>query len=214
MNSASIAGATGLVGSKILAELAGIGSVQAWARRPVDFPPGVQTVVSPELPQGSDGFWRSETLFVALGTTIAKAGSRDAFEAVDLELVVECARRARDAGCGTLAMVSAEGANIASRFFYSRVKGWAEQSVIEIGFPRTVIVRPSLLLGDRKELRLGELVARKCLGPLRGAIPRSIRPVRDVEVARALVGAAKDVSWTGVRILRNREIVGQEFLSA
>lgn len=208
MGNTSVVGATGLVGRRILEELADRRrSAKAWIRRHTELPAGIEPFPSQVIPSSLDPFWRCDTLFVALGTTIAKAKSREAFEAVDRGLVVECARRARAAGCGTIALVSAAGADPRSRVFYSRVKGLAEQDVATLGFHRVVVARPSLLLGEREEFRAGELVARKCLGALRRLLPRAIRPVEDREVARALVGSALDESWSGVRILGNRDLL-------
>lgn len=209
MNTASIAGATGLVGAKLLTELRREGKALAWVRRATPLPDGIHPVVSEAIPKPDDDFWKSEVLFLALGTTIAKAGSQEAFESVDLHLVLECARRSRTAGCPTLALVSAMGADPDSRIFYNRVKGRAERAILELGFPRVVIARPSLLLGDRKEFRFGEWVSRKMLGPIRKAFPKSIRPVRDMEVARALATVAFDKTWNGVRILSNKDLLAQ-----
>lgn len=204
---AAIVGATGLVGRKILEELGDRMPTRAWVRSPATLPTGVVAHVSPEPPGASEAFWSVDILFVALGTTLAKAGSRAAFERIDYGLVVECARKARDAGCQTLAMVSAAGADARSGIFYNAVKGRAEDLVRQMGFPRVLFARPSLLLGDRTELRWGELIARRVLGPVRGILPASIRPVRDVEVARALVNAVLNPSWSGTRILHNTELV-------
>ena len=208
MNSMSVVGGSGLVGKRLLAELGGRGPVKAWLRRPMALPDAVQAVVSASIPATGDGFWQCGILFVALGTTIAKAGTRERFEAVDLDLVLECAQRARAAGCATIAVVSAAGADPESRIFYSRVKGRMEKAVREVGFDRVAIARPSLLLGDRSEFRLGEWFSRISLGPARPLIPSSIRPVRDSEVALALIAAACDPSWSGTRILANAEMVG------
>jgi uncharacterized protein YbjT (DUF2867 family) len=207
MDTWSVVGASGLVGGRIVDSLAERGAGSAWVRKALPLPDGVQAVVSARIPDPGDRFWCSGALFVALGTTIRKAGSREAFEAVDLELVVECARRARAAGCHTLALVSAAGADSRSGIFYNRVKGKAEDAVLALGFPRVAIARPSLLLGDRAEFRFGEALARRILGPLRGLVPAVWRPVRDREVAATLVGAACDPSWKGVRILDNASLV-------
>lgn len=204
---ASIVGATGLVGRRILEELGDRLTARAWVRRSGPLPRGVVAHVSPDPPAAGDGFWSCDILFVALGTTMARAGSRSAFERIDYGLVVECARKARDAGCATLALVSAAGADSRSGIFYNAVKGRAEDVVLQMAFPRTVIARPSLLLGDRLERRWGELLARRILGPVRAILPRSVRPVRDAEVARALVNAALNPSWSGARILHNAELV-------
>lgn len=206
--SATSVGATGLVGSRLLDELGRLERLEVWTRRPLSLPAGARAIVSPEPPPDGDDFWQCDVLFVALGTTIGRAGSQAAFEAVDLHLVVECARRARSGGSRTLALVSAMGADAGSRVFYNRVKGRAEAAVRELGFPRLAIARPSLLLGDREERRPTEWLARRIAGPLRGLFPRSVRPVRDREVARSLAGAALDLSWTGERILENADLLG------
>ncbi len=206
--SAALVGASGLVGAQLLDQLRDIPRLEVWSRRPIDLPANVRATVASQPPVESAPFWEVETLFVALGTTIAKAGSRDAFAAVDLQLVLECARRARHSGVTTLALVSALGADPDSRIFYNRIKGLAEKGVRELGFPRVVIARPSLLLGDRQEFRAGEWISRKLMGPVRQLLPRSIRPIRDAEVARALVNSAKESGWSGVRILENGQMVG------
>ena len=206
--SAALVGATGLVGRRLLDELDGWPRLEVWSRRPLVLGANAHPHVSPGPPPEGDDFWRTDALFVALGTTIAKAGTREAFEAVDLHLVVECARRARQAGCPTLALVSAMGARADSRVFYNRVKGRAEAALRELGFPRLVIARPSLLLGNRTEGRIGEALLRHLLGPVRSLLPRSFRPVRDVEVARSLAEAAHDTSWSGLRILENTDLLG------
>ena len=207
-NTAALVGATGLVGKQIMEELGGGVPVAVWSRRALLLPAGARSHVSPEPPPEGDNFWHTETLFVALGTTIRKAGSQEAFEEVDFHLVVDCARRARAVGCTTLALVSAMGARTDSSIFYNRVKGRAEAAIRELGFPRVVVARPSLLLGDRVERRPSEWLMRKILGPVRFLFPPAVRPVRDVEVARALIQATRDDSWTGVRILENRDLLG------
>lgn len=208
MDTISVVGVSGLVGRQLAGVLAGKASVKAWVRRPLELPEGVAPFVSETPPSDGDGFWQCDALFVSLGTTIRKAGSRERFEAVDHDLVLECARRARGGGCRTLALVSAAGADAASRIFYSRVKGRVESAVHGMGFPRVVIARPSLLLGDREEFRTVEWLSRIAIGPVRGLLPASIRPVRDIEVAGGLVDAVFDSSWNGIRILTNAELVG------
>ena len=93
-----------------------------------------------------------DDVFIALGTTIAVAGSEAAFRAVDFDAVVATARAARAAGATRLALVSALGADAGSRVFYNRVKGETEAAVAELGYASVAIARPSLLLGDREAL--------------------------------------------------------------
>ncbi|MHB1330007.1 MAG: Rossmann-fold NAD(P)-binding domain-containing protein [Gemmatimonadales bacterium] len=93
------------------------------------------------------------------------------------------------------------GASPASRTFYLQVKGELEQAILALGFPSITVVRPSLLLGDRAEFRLGEMIAAR----LAWAFPRKYRAVHVRDVARALVDAAVE-DRPGVRGIENPEI--------
>jgi uncharacterized protein YbjT (DUF2867 family) len=134
-----------------------------------------------------------DDLFCCLGTTIRKAGSQEAFRRVDLEYPLQAAHLGRAAGARQFILVSALGADPSSRVFYNRVKGEVEAALAGVGYPRLVIFRPSLLLGDRDEVRPGERVAEwimKPLGPLMRGPLRRYRPVEAAWVARAMVRRA------------------------
>jgi len=139
------------------------------------------------------GLFGVDDIFCCLGTTIRKAGSREAFRRVDLDYPLQAARLGRAAGARQFLLVSAVGADPSSRVFYNRVKGEVEAAVPGVGYPRMVIFRPSLLLGEREESRPGERVAEwvmRPLGPLmRGPLAR-YRPVEAERVARAMVRRA------------------------
>jgi len=205
--SALVAGATGLIGraliERMLAERA-VGAVHALVRNPspaLSALSGVNQVVVdyggglPELPAADDAF-------CCLGTTIKVAGSQTAFRAVDHDAVVAFARAARAAGATRLGVVSALGANPKSSVFYNRVKGEMEADVVALGFDSVIIVRPSLLLGDRaaldQPLRAGERMAAVLTGPLGALIPKSVRPIEAGTVAQALLRAmlqAESGAW-------------------
>jgi uncharacterized protein YbjT (DUF2867 family) len=133
-----------------------------------------------------------DTVLCAIGTTIAQAGSEGAFRAVDFEIIERAAREARRAKVARFALVSAVGANANSKIFYNRVKGEAETAVIEQNFAQTLILRPSLLLGDRSDqaARPGERIAQS-LAPafswmMRGGLAR-YRPIHARDVACAMI---------------------------
>lgn len=129
----------------------------------------------------------------ALGTTIAAAGSRDAFRAVDHEAVLAVARLALQAGATRFGLVSALGADPHSPVFYNRVKGETEAALAQLGFTQLVIVQPSLLLGDREALgqrhRPGEAMAQRLAPWLAPLTPARFRPVAAEQVATALLQA-------------------------
>jgi uncharacterized protein YbjT (DUF2867 family) len=188
-----LAGATGLVGRALLAELAGR-PVLALLRRPapgLPAVPGLQTaVVDCASPGALAALPAPGSVFIALGTTMAQAGSREAFRAVDLDAVLGVARAARAAGATRCAVVSALGADARSSVFYNRVKGEAEAGLIALGFERLVIARPSLLDGERAGLgqppRSAEAWSLRLARPLAGLIPLRWRPIAPARVARAM----------------------------
>ncbi|MEP4484341.1 MAG: NAD-dependent epimerase/dehydratase family protein [Halioglobus sp.] len=100
-----------------------------------------------------------DIVFCALGTTISKAGSKQAFRAIDLDLVASVAAAAKQAGAKQFILISSTMANAKASGFYVRTKGEAEAAVEEQEFERLDIIRPGLLRGDRKEFRAGERAA-------------------------------------------------------
>jgi uncharacterized protein YbjT (DUF2867 family) len=156
-----------------------------------------------------DELFDVDAIICALGTTIRQAGSRTRFRTVDFDYPLAFARLGRRHGCKHFLVVTALGANTRSRYFYNRVKGELEDSLRGLDYPRLTIVRPSLLLGPRAELRLGEEVAKRVtrwLGPL---VPRAFKPVEARAVAQTLVRAALE-EGSGERVIESGEIVGRE----
>jgi uncharacterized protein YbjT (DUF2867 family) len=204
-----LAGATGLVGRALLAELAGR-PVLALLRRPhTDLPavPGLQiALVDHARPESFAALPAPGRVFIALGTTMAQAGSREAFRAVDLDAVLAVARAARAAGATHCAAVSALGADAGSAVFYNRVKGEAEAALIALGFERLVIARPALLDGERANLgqprRSAEAWSLRLARPLAGLIPLRWRPIAPQRVARAM-RLALDQPGPAVQVLES-----------
>lgn len=101
-----------------------------------------------------------DAVVCAIGTTRRKSGSEIEFRRIDHDIPLEAAEIARERNVPHFILVSSAGADPHSRIFYSRVKGETEEAVAALGFPSLSILRPSLLLGDRKELRVGEELGR------------------------------------------------------
>jgi uncharacterized protein YbjT (DUF2867 family) len=207
---ALLAGASGLIGRALLAQLLAddrYGHVDVVARRPLageETRHPKLTVMSGDMAALVAGGPVADDAYIALGTTIAVAGSEAAFRAVDFDLVVAIARAARAAGTRRLGVVSALGADPASRVFYNRVKGEMEAALRVLGFDTLAIARPSLLVGDRAALgqpvRRVEVWAARLLGPVMRIIPAGVRPIEASAVAAAL-RAALGAREAGVRIL-------------
>lgn len=210
--SVALFGATGLVGGECLRLLLrepGISRVVAVTRRPlalnahdVGARHRLETAVFDftQLERYASTL-AVDQIFCALGTTIKKAGSQPAFRKVDFDYPLAIARNALAQGARHFLLVSALGANAASRVFYSRVKGELEDAVLALPFRSHTVVRPSLLLGDRNEFRLGERIAAR-IGFL---VPAKYKPVSAAAVARVLVAAARD-DLPGKRIIESAEI--------
>ena len=148
----------------------------------------------------------ADDAFCCLGTTIKKAGSEAAFRAVDEAAVLAFARAALRAGAQRLLVVTSHGADARSRVFYSRVKGEVEQALGAQGWPSLLLLRPSLLLGDRQESRPGEriaVVASRLLGPL--LRPLAARPIEAVTVAKAMWRLAREAG-SGLRVVPSSEL--------
>jgi hypothetical protein len=129
--------------------------------------------------------------FSSLGTTIKSAGSKDHFYKIDHDLVLGFARWAKSLGASKFLYVSAAGADAGSSIFYNKVKGETEEDLKTVGFDYLGLFRPSLLLGNRHEFRLGESVAAIVMKPLVWLkLAKNIRPIYDHQVAKAMVKTA------------------------
>lgn len=208
MSVALVAGGTGLVGRECLSRLSDdteFAEVRALVRRPLraaSTATRVRECVADFDRLGEHAEWfRAECVFCALGTTIRKAGSREAFRRVDCDYPLAIARLAREQGARHFLVVSAQGADPDSRVFYYRVKGELESALRSLGYPSLTIARPSLLLGDRDEFRLGEELGKR----LAWLFPPRSAPVQASQVAAALVRAAHS-PVPGVQILENADL--------
>lgn len=203
---ALLVGATGLVGQQCLQLLVddpAVGLVRALVRRPLPaLNPKVQVCVADFDRLEDHADWLAVNwVFCALGTTIAKAGSQSAFRRVDFDYPLQVAQLARAQGARHFLLVSALGANARSRVFYNRVKGELEEAIMALGFESVTFAQPSLLAGDRAEVRLGERIG-LALGWL---MPARWRPVQARQVALGLLNAAK-AARPGLQVLSNIEL--------
>lgn len=193
-NHAIVAGASGLVGGFLLRRLAAAGPVTVLVRRHLDGAPAgvIQKEVDfvrldpAELPAGAD-------LFCALGTTIRKAGSQEAFRRVDFDYPLAFARAGRQCGAKRFFLVSSVDASPNSPNFYLRVKGELEVALAGIGFEALHLFRPSMLLGPRTESRPGENIGKAVIAAAGFLLQGPLAKYRAIEadtVAAAMAAAA------------------------
>lgn len=210
---ALLAGATGLVGSLCLEELLvsdEYESVIVLSRRSIDRVHTKLRILITDfeaLDQRGEAL-RADDVYCCLGTTMAKAGTRARFKTVDYQYPLGLAHAARRQGAERFVLVSSLGADPAARSFYLRVKGEIEDAVAREGYASLVILRPSLLLGDRPERRPLERVAQRVsrrLAPVMIGPLRRVRPVEATAVARAMVRLATS-DLRGTRVVESEEI--------
>jgi uncharacterized protein YbjT (DUF2867 family) len=210
---AIISGATGLVGEQLLKLLLSdpaYGSVIAVVRRPLELTHGKpeQRVIDFEkLPDVISGL-KADHGFCSLGTTIRAAGSKEKQYRIDHDYVVEFARGCHAAGVSRFAVVSSIGADAGSSNFYLRTKGEMERDLQTIPFDSLYILRPSFLLGERKEFRAGEKTAiavMKVLNPLMVGGLRKYRGVNAINVAITMIRQINSGN-DGVKIIRSDEV--------
>src|SRR5271163_4642994 len=189
-----ILGATGLVGRNALAQALArpaVTQVIAPTRNPLATKDKMINPVAPELTLLLPGMasWKPDAVICATGTTIKKAGSKEAFRSVDHDLPLSFARLAHQAGAQDFALVSAIGASVDSSFFYARVKGELERDVREIGFRSVTILRPSIIEGERDDVRLAESLVLKLSHFLAPVLPKRFHVNPAMTIAQALVDA-------------------------
>ena len=158
---ANVIGASGLVGHELLVQLLDhpeFEKVRIFVRRTTN-------MVHPKLDEQIIDFdqtesWKSlvtgDVLFSTLGTTIKTAKTKENQYRVDFTYQFEFAKAAAENGIPTYLLVSSMGANPKSSVFYSRMKGELEDAVAKLPFEKLIIIRPSILDGDRQEKRAGE----------------------------------------------------------
>ncbi|MBY0097155.1 oxidoreductase [Mesobacillus maritimus] len=161
--SALIVGATGLVGKElvdIVLNEPNYHSVTILTRKllPLTHPKLEQIITDFDQLDQYQQHLQVDDVYCCLGTTIKTAGSQDAFRKVDLTYPLELAVLTKSLGAQKFLIITAMGADPDSKVFYSRVKGEIEVELKDLGFSALHIFRPSLLLGERQEFRLGERI--------------------------------------------------------
>lgn len=157
-----LAGASGLIGGQAARILADQGhQVHCLLRRNDDgLPDSIKQIVAePQLWAEQVTSLHAEVAISCLGTTMRIAGSKEAFAAVDLDLVTAFAAAVKQSGVSHFISVSSVGADPRSSNYYLATKGRAEDQISALGFARTDFIRPGLLRGNRGgPARVGEQI--------------------------------------------------------
>lgn len=201
MKTAIMIGATGLVGSNLTKKLLDdnrYNLVKIFVRKST-------SITNPKLEEHVVDFdkleiWKNDIsgdeLYSAVGTTIKKAGSKEAQYKIDFTYQYECAKAASENGVGKYLLVSSAGANLKSGNFYLRMKGELDEKVSELPFKQIYIFRPSILAGERKEKRRGEEIGTSAIKFFAQIIPplRKYRPIEASTVAESMIKTANQTN--------------------
>lgn len=200
IKTAIILGATGLTGGLILQKLCADNRYQkviVFTRKPIkNDHPKVEEIVCNlfELDRVKDRF-KADEVYCCVGTTLKKTPDQLIYKKVDFGIPVEAAKLCAANKIDTFLVVSALGANINSPFFYNRIKGEMEGFVTHQAIPNTYVLRPSLIVGNRKEGRIGEkvgIVFMTLIQPFLIGGLRKYRKIKASTLAQAMINLANN----------------------
>lgn len=195
---ALILGATGLVGSHLLNQLLAhseYDTIRILVRKSTGITHSKleEHIIDFNQFQDYTLLFEVNEVFCCLGTTMKKAGSKQAFYYVDHDLPVQAAKMAQ-LFAEKFFLVSSIGANAWSLNYYLRVKGETERDILQTTLETIYILRPSILLGKRKEYRAGEELGKKLVSFLKPLMIGGLKKYRGIEastVARAMIMLAE-----------------------
>ena len=158
-----VVGSTGLVGSHLISILSKIyPKVISITRvkKNYSFPSVKNVIIDFDDINNEDIFNKNNHLYIALGTTRKKAGSDQNFIKVDYDYCMDLANKALLSGVKRVSIISSVGSNPDSNLLYPRTKGLLEKELSKLPFEHISVMKPSLILGARKETRIAEKMAK------------------------------------------------------
>ena len=199
-NKSMVVGSTGLVGKSVVNHLIERGiAVSALVRNDEESDNSLLNYYKidfDDLHLPDETFSGIKDIFICLGTTIKKAGSKEAFQKVDITYCYEIAKQARAKGVKNISIITSLGSDSNSTNFYLKSKGMIEDQISKIDFESISIHRPGLLIGARNEMRLGEFIGQKIfpyfLDPFLIRSMRKYRSIKGDTLAKAMVNLSGD----------------------
>jgi uncharacterized protein YbjT (DUF2867 family) len=194
MKTALIVGATGLIGKHLTQKLLTSNfyeKVSVIVRKPLN-------IIHPKLEQIVIDFdnldaskVNADDIFCCLGTTMKQAGSKDAFYKVDFTYPLNFAKAGLANGAKQFLVVSSMGADKKSMVYYSRVKGEIENALSDLNYPTLIILRPSMLAGERENPRIGEKIGKVVMDFFAPLMPDKYKVIAGEKVAQAMLELAQ-----------------------
>ena len=197
---AVILGATGLTGGMVLDLLLNdprYSKIRALSRRSLGAKHSKleEYIINMEDLNSSQSLFIADELYCCIGSTKAKTPDEEAYRRIDFGIPVHAARICKDNGVTSFLVISSLGADVKSKIFYSRLKGEMESAVRNYGIKKTVILRPSLIGGQRQEKRPGEQIgqiAMKLVNPFLIGPLKVYRTIDPGCIAKAMVWLANN----------------------
>ena len=212
---AVVLGSTGLIGSQLLQLLLDdndFTTVRIVVRKPVTLSHPkllVHVVAFNDYADMKEKIGMAHSIFCCVGTTQKKVGGdKNAYRKVDYDIPVNSAHAGIENGCKKYLLVSSVNANKDSRNFYLQLKGTVEEAISKLPFESVHLFRPSILIGNRDEVRPGEKIAQvsmKWLSFLFQGSLKKYKPIDSLDVAKAMIATAKKDA-KGVKIYEYAEI--------
>ena len=204
MKSAILFGASGLVGSNLLAQLLehpAYDKITIIVRKalPIQHPKLRMIIGDYAALSGLKDQIRADEVFISLGTTKKKTPDQNEYYRIDHDYPVLAASLAKENGARSVLLVSAIDADANSKIFYVKTKGKVEADIIALGFEHTYIFRPSMLVGDRKESRPMErflIGLFSLINPLLAGSWKRYHSIHVKDLATAMINAASDQTVT------------------
>lgn len=189
---ANVIGATGLVGRYLVQQLlenANFEKVRIFVRRDagIEHPKLEQQIVDFSDERSWGKHLIGDVLFSALGTTLKQAGGKDKQYEIDFTFNLNFAKKAKENGIENYVLVSSVGSNATSSLFYTRMKGELDEAVQQIGFKNLAILRPTSLVGERKERRIAEEMSIPVVNFVTKFVFKKYKPIHGKTVAQAMI---------------------------
>ena len=200
MKTALLFGSSGLVGGHLLNQLIkdiNYSKIKLFVRSvPKNSDPKVEIIKTDfNNLQNHKKNIKGDDCFVCIGTTKKNSPDKDEYKKVELEIPKEIAKIAKSNLVNSFIFVSALYANPKSSGEYIRFKGLVEEELKELNFPKLGIMRPSFLIGNRKEKRASESIGIfvfKLLSPLLLGPLKKMKPIHSETVARAMIAVIQN----------------------
>lgn len=213
MKTAIIIGATGLTGKALLYQLLEdkqFNAIILFLRKELNIshPKLVQHCIDFNALEAYKDLIKGDVIFCCLGTTIKTAGSQEAFKKVDYTYPTEFAKIAKQNDVSTFCLQSSLGADSKSNNFYLKVKGETEDFIRQLNYVSFSIFRPSMLLGNRTEFRLGETIGKIVMQGLSFMFIGKLKRYKAIHVNQVASAMIKHstANKTGNIIIENEEM--------